>query len=108
MPLLPALQEPNALQQHLAISEALQQAQAAEVGRALLSAELMLEGEGRLSEQWIDVWQLPWRRSVLMVAAKGSSWQLGGLPLACLRLLPGLAAWPGLAWPLGLDWPGLA
>jgi hypothetical protein len=52
------------MQQHLAISEALQQAQAAEVGRALLSAELMLEGEGRLSQQWVDVWQLPWRRWV--------------------------------------------
>lgn len=35
---------------------------AASAGRALLTAEQLLQEEGRLSEEWTDVWQLPWRR----------------------------------------------
>lgn len=63
------------LQQHLAIHEALQAANAAGAGRALLTAEQLLGSEGRLSEEWADVWQLPWRRCVRAC--------LGG----CMRLL---------------------
>lgn len=28
----------------------------------MLTAEQLLQEEGRLSEEWTDVWQLPWRR----------------------------------------------
>ena len=38
---------------------------AASAGRALLTAEQLLQEEGRLSEEWTDVWQLPWRRQVM-------------------------------------------
>ncbi|KAL4423903.1 hypothetical protein ABPG75_001204 [Micractinium tetrahymenae] len=55
---------PEALQQHLAICEAAQSGNVADMGRALLSAEQLLAGEGRLSEEWRDVWQLPWSRAV--------------------------------------------
>ena len=55
-------QEPTALQQHLAIHEALVAGGAAGAGRALLTAEQLLGEEGRLSVEWADVWQLPWRR----------------------------------------------
>lgn len=56
------MQERTALQQHLAIHEALQTSSAADAGRALLTAEQLLVAEGRLSEEWGDVWQAPWRR----------------------------------------------
>ncbi|KAL4434797.1 hypothetical protein ABPG77_005324 [Micractinium sp. CCAP 211/92] len=55
---------PEALQQHLAICEAAQSGNLADMGRALLSAEQLLAGEGRLTEEWLDVWQLPWSRAV--------------------------------------------
>lgn len=50
------------LEQHLAICEAIQGGSAGDLGRALLSAEQLLAKEGRLSEEWLDVWQLPWSR----------------------------------------------
>lgn len=35
-----------------------------DAARALLETESLLNGEGRLSEEWRDVWQAPWRRCV--------------------------------------------
>ena len=58
------LQGPEALQQHLAIHEALQSGAAADAGRALLTAEQLLVEAGRVTGEWADVWQLPWRRAV--------------------------------------------
>lgn len=56
------LQGQEALSQHQAISEALASGSAADVGRALLAAERLLGEAGRLSDEWGDVWQLPWCR----------------------------------------------
>ena len=61
------LQAPLVLQQHLAIAEAAQSGQPADVGRALLSAEQLLMEEGRLSVEWGDVWQPLWCRYALEV-----------------------------------------
>lgn len=58
----PPVQGPEALQQHLAICEAAQSGNLADMGRALLSVEQLLAAEGRLPEEWLDVWQLPWSR----------------------------------------------
>lgn len=69
----PSVQGPEALQQHLAICEAAQSGNLADMGRALLSVEQLLAGEGRLPEEWLDVWQLPWSRWA------NSGW----LPTAC-------------------------
>lgn len=70
----------EALRQHLAICETLTRSSfGRDAAVAVLETERLLAGEGRVSEEWRDVWQAPWRRWVATRWAGGGQ----GRELAC-------------------------
>ncbi len=57
------MQGEGVLLRHIAITETLIAAKgAADVALALSECERQLAAEGKLSEEWVDVWQAPWRK----------------------------------------------
>jgi hypothetical protein len=86
------VQGPTALEHHLAIAEAAA-GNAGDVARALLSAEGLLAREGRLAGEWLDAWQLPWRRWAGCAAPEKFCWPCPSAQLALgfgLWLLPSI------------------